>query len=232
MICQVVAPRITGDEVLCTAYSHELPRYGIKCGLTNFAAAYATGLLLARRLLKQNDLAEVYVGKEEADGEFYEVEEEEDRRPFKAILDVGLVRTTTGNKVFAAMKGAVDGGMNVPHNEKRFPAYNDDDGFSPEALKQRILGGHVADYMRSLKEEDEERYNKQFSKFIKEGVEPDGIEEMYKNAHKKIREDPTFTKKQRETPSEHKKWNQDKITLQQRKQNVMDKISAAMEGES
>ena len=36
--------------VVCAAYSHELPRYGVKVGLTNYAAAYCTGLLLARRV--------------------------------------------------------------------------------------------------------------------------------------------------------------------------------------
>jgi hypothetical protein len=47
-----------------------------------------------------------------------------DKRPFKALLDVGLVRTTTGNRVFGAMKGAVDGGVFIPHNTKRFPGYH------------------------------------------------------------------------------------------------------------
>jgi Ribosomal protein L18 len=36
--------------IVCAAYSHELPRYGVKVGLTNYAAAYCTGLLLARRV--------------------------------------------------------------------------------------------------------------------------------------------------------------------------------------
>ncbi|GFT70472.1 putative 60S ribosomal protein RP5L [Trichonephila clavipes] len=49
VICQVAYARIEGDVIVSAAYSHELPRYGIKVGLTNYAAAYATGLLLARR---------------------------------------------------------------------------------------------------------------------------------------------------------------------------------------
>ena len=47
---QVAYSRIEGDMILCAAYSHELPRYGVKVGLTNYAAAYCTGLLLARRV--------------------------------------------------------------------------------------------------------------------------------------------------------------------------------------
>ena len=34
---------------------------------------------------------------------------------FRANLDVGLTRTSTGARVFGALKGAVDGGINIPH---------------------------------------------------------------------------------------------------------------------
>lgn len=47
---QIAYARIEGDVIVCAAYSHELPNYGIKVGLTNYAAAYCTGLLLARRV--------------------------------------------------------------------------------------------------------------------------------------------------------------------------------------
>jgi large subunit ribosomal protein L5e len=45
------------------------------------------------------------------------------RKPFKAFLDVGLARITTGNKVFGAMKGAVDAGVHIPHSVKKFPGF-------------------------------------------------------------------------------------------------------------
>jgi large subunit ribosomal protein L5e len=90
----------------------------MQVGLTNYAACYATGLLLARRVLTNLGLADLYQGNPEAaapseDGGLYHVEEEGDKRPFRAFLDVGLVRTTTGSKVFAVMKvcggrGALD----------------------------------------------------------------------------------------------------------------------------
>lgn len=48
--CQVVYAKIEGDVVLAAAYSHELPQFGVTVGLTNYAAAYCTGLLLARRV--------------------------------------------------------------------------------------------------------------------------------------------------------------------------------------
>ncbi len=40
----------------------------------------------------------------QATGEDFNVEEGEGKRPFRALLDVGLVRTTTGNRVFGALK--------------------------------------------------------------------------------------------------------------------------------
>jgi len=46
----VAYAKIEGDVIVCAAYAHELPRYGVKVGLTNYAAAYCTGLLLARRV--------------------------------------------------------------------------------------------------------------------------------------------------------------------------------------
>lgn len=72
-------------------------------------------------------IAELYKGVEKVDGDLYNVSEkvkEGNKRPFKAFLDVGLIRTTTGNRTFGALKGAVDGGVYIPHNTKRFPGYH------------------------------------------------------------------------------------------------------------
>ena len=82
MIAQIVYARITGDVVMCAAYSHELPKYGIAVGLTNWAACYATGLLCARRVLTKLGLADRYEGNSNIDGTYYEVEaSEEDDAP-------------------------------------------------------------------------------------------------------------------------------------------------------
>jgi ribosomal protein L18 len=115
--------KIVGDICLAAAYSHELPKYGVEVGLTNYAACYCTGLLVARRLLKKLGMDEQYEGQEEPDGEYFMVEADGDTRPFTCVLDVGLIRTTTGAKVFGALKGAVDGGLNIPHSSKvRLPS--------------------------------------------------------------------------------------------------------------
>lgn len=226
IIAQIVAARVVGDEILTSAYAHELPRYGVKYGLTNYAAAYCVGLLAARRHLQKLGMDDLYKGVEEVNGEMVEIEEDEDRRPFTALLDIGLVATTTGNKAFAVMKGAVDGGMNVPHTEKRFPAYSKEDGFDPEELKSRILGSHVSEYMNYLLEEDEDAYQRQFAKFIAADIGPDDIEDMYLEAHKQIRADPSFKKKEKSTGEHNKNWRQSKRTYDERKQAVKEKIAA------
>merc|ERR1712222_275472 len=117
----------------------ELRGYGLNCGLTNYASAYATGLLTAGRLLKAKQMADMYKGNDKIDGALYSVQDHMgERRPFKAYLDVGLVRTTTGNRVFGAMKGACDGGLNIPHNEQRFPGFRWE---KPEANVGKKRGG-------------------------------------------------------------------------------------------
>ena len=68
------------------------------------------------QVLAKFGLSSLYEGAVDATGEDYNVEAAADGpRPFRAFLDVGLTRTTTGNRVFAALKGAVDGGIDVPH---------------------------------------------------------------------------------------------------------------------
>jgi len=153
VICQIVSSKIVGDEIYVRADSRELKQFGLTTGLTNYASAYATGLLAARRLLKKAGLDKLYAGNAKVDGEVYNVEEKEERRPFKAVLDVGLTRTTTGNRVFAALKGACDGGVNIPHSNKRFPGYKateKGESYNAKVHRERIFGVHVDKYMKKL----------------------------------------------------------------------------------
>jgi large subunit ribosomal protein L5e len=239
IICQLVTADIDGDKVFMAAYAHELKRYGIENGLTNWSAGYATGLLLARRALKKLDLDEKFVGVEEATGEFSLTEaaegddDGEERRPFKCFLDVGLHRTSTGARVFGVMKGASDGGLYVPHNEKRFPGYDPESKeLDADVLRKYIYGGHVAEFMETLADDDEERYKAQFAKYIDNDIEADGLEELYTDAHKAIREDP-FKKDEDEGErkdkaywkEEGKKYRKQKISRDEKKQRVKDKIA-------
>ncbi|EFJ17161.1 hypothetical protein SELMODRAFT_154687 [Selaginella moellendorffii] len=229
IVAQIAYATIAGDVIMAAAYAHELPRYGLKVGLTNYAAAYCTGLLLARRLLTKMGMADIYEGNTDVNGEDYNVETlDENRRPFRALLDVGLVRTTTGNRVFGALKGALDGGLDIPHSEKRFAGYSKEDkSLNAEVHRKYIYGGHVAAYMLKLKDEDPEKYQSHFSQFIKEGVEPESLEELYTKVHAAIREDPS----PREPPPKkdhgpHKKVKPTKLSYEQRKANLINRIKA------
>jgi len=228
IITQVAYAKIEGDAIVCAAYSHELPRYGVKVGLTNYAAAYCTGYLLARRVLKQFGLDQTYKGNENINGEYYEVEDGEERGAFRAHLDIGLARTSTGARVFAILKGCADGGINIPHSEKRFPGYDTESKeLNAEVHRKHIFGQHVAEYMRKLMDEDEEAYKKQFSRFIKLGITPDELEDIYKKAHAAIRANPDLVKKEKmQTDQKPKRWNKKKLTLADRKNKIAQRKEA------
>jgi large subunit ribosomal protein L5e len=232
VIVQVVYAKLQGDFVLCAATSKELPRYGIKHGLTNWTAAYATGLLCARRALTKLGLADKYEGVTEPDGTMTLTEAlgDDEPRPFKCFLDVGLKRTTTGNRLFGALKGASDGGIFIPHNEKRFPGYDvESKELDAEVLEKYITGGHVAEYMESLEEEDDERFKKQFSTYLADGVGSEDIEEIYTNAYAAIRENPEFVPTEKDTEkwkSESAKFRTAKLTHAERAARVQEKIAA------
>ena len=237
IIAQIVTSEISGDKVFMAAYAHELKPYGITHGLTNWSAAYATGLLLARRVLKKLELDEHFTGVEEADGEYNITEaveiDGEERRPFKVFLDVGLTRTSTGARVFGAMKGASDGGLYVPHSENRFPGFDiESKELDAETLRKYIFAGHVAEYMETLADDDAERYQSQFSGYIEDDLEADGLEELYQDAHKQIREDPwkkdeeAGEKKSKDHwKAESKKYRSNKLSKAEKEERVKAKIA-------
>lgn len=200
VIAQVVYAELAGDRVLCQADSAEFRKWGLDTGLTSYAAAYATGLLLGRRLLKQLGMDELYVGKQEADGEKHEPSAEtiDKRRPFMVILDVGIRRPTIGNRVFAVMKGASDAGLYIPHSNKKFPGFEKIDKkksiYTAEVHKDRIFGCHIDEYMEKFQETET---NKQFSKWKKvlKAAGVDSVEDMFSMIHEKIRADPSRAQK-------------------------------------
>mmetsp|Transcript_77198 Transcript_77198/g.133886 ORF Transcript_77198/g.133886 Transcript_77198/m.133886 type:complete len:317 (+) Transcript_77198:81-1031(+) len=246
VICQIAYATIAGDVIVAHASSNELTKFGIPCGHKNYAAAYATGLLIARRTLKTFGLDETFKGKEELDGEEYHIEDEDtEQRPFKAILDVGIRRTCVGARMWGALKGAVDGGLHVPHSAKNFPGFKpaeekgQDPEYDAEAHKERIFGGHVKEYMEMLQEEDPTKYEAHFAKYIAAGIEADGMEEMYSGAHEKIREEPEFEGAEKKEITWERKGNavtasdgtetsrSIKLSLKQRREKVRQKIAAA-----
>jgi large subunit ribosomal protein L5e len=242
ILTQIIWATIQGDRVLCQADSSELKNFGLEAGLTNYASAYATGLLCARRLLKQLGLNDMYKGVEKPNGELYDLYgdnqgERGEKRPFKAFLDVGLVRTTTGNRVFGAMKGAVDGGVYIPHNNKRFPGYSvekkvevkpqrgkkkqeaeEDAGassFDAAVHRDHIFGKHVQGYMDLLKKENKSKFESHFSKWIKclAKNKANNVEALYTKVHAEIRKNPDRKKVERKGTPVHKAISKDKARV-------------------
>jgi len=159
-----------------------------------------------------------------------------------------LRRTCAGARMWGALKGAVDGGLHVPHSIRKFPGYVDPEekGGEPQydtsAHLERILGNHVSEYMSMLEEEDQERYKIQFAKFLENDLEADSLEDMYKECHTKIRENPVFEKAAAKTVKHEVLGNNTKTTVdgdeneyvrqrrlskEQRKGRVAQKIAAA-----
>ena len=68
----------------------------------------------------------------------------------EAVLDIGLAASTPGNRVYAALRGMVDAGLEVPHGEDVLP---DDD---------RVNGAHIdesiADKVEACRTTIEEAY--------------------------------------------------------------------------
>merc|ERR1712028_147005 len=236
-----------GDKVVCSASSAELGKYGIPIGHKNYAGAYATGLLIARRCLKKFGMDDKFKGKDTIDGEEYHIEEEteEEKKPFKCILDVGLRRSVGGARMWGALKGAADGGLHVPHSAKNFPGFKPaeekgaDPEYDAEAHKDRIFGNHVKEYMEMLQEEDPTKYEAHFAKFLSNGIEPEKVEDMYTEAHSKIRSNPDHKAKKNKGIKWERKGNKVtssdgkdvirscKLSLKQRRAKVAAKIAAA-----
>jgi large subunit ribosomal protein L5e len=200
VIAQVVSATVNGDRIFAQADSRELKRFGLTSGLSNYSAAYATGLLLARRLLKKVGLDATFAGIAKADGSEYKIDEiTSERRPFRAILDVGLRATTNGSKIFAVLKGATDGGLAVPHSTKKYPGTKSEgDSITEDAKvhRERIVGAHIDRYMNSIKK-DKVRFDLQFSRWTKTLAEAkiDSVEKLFLKIHEEIRKNPDFVKK-------------------------------------
>jgi hypothetical protein len=86
-------------------------------------------------------------GRDGKKSEHYVAKMDDEKKPFRVYLDVGIRVTTTGARIFGAMKGATDGGLDIPHNEKRFPGYNRDNKKcvpGPRALPSAVGGAPAA----------------------------------------------------------------------------------------
>ncbi len=103
---QLVVQGDQGDETLAHAHTGELEEYGWEAPTGNLPAAYLAGHIAGERALEHHD---------------------------EAVLDVGLNHVTPQNRVFAALKGAVDAGLEVPHGDDVMPEW------------ERVRGEHIAE---------------------------------------------------------------------------------------
>ena len=145
----------------------------------------------------------LYKGLEEASGENWNADENfSERRPFMAVLDIGLARATTGARIFGCLKGACDGGLYIPHSTRRYPgaskarrkkkaeySYKASQG---QQHRDKIFGQHIQIYMDELEESDATQYQKQFSRWIKclEANKTESLEVLYTKVHAQIRANP------------------------------------------
>lgn len=146
-IAQIIKVNLDGDETVVSAHSKELKKMGWLGSGKNTSAAYLTGFLAGKKALE--------AGIEDA------------------VLDIGLKSSTRGARIFAALKGAVDAGLNIPHNDIVLPA------------DERIRGEHVAAYAESLSDEEVE---KKFSLYIKNGLSPKDLPDHFESIKQKIEE--------------------------------------------
>ncbi|CAF3370248.1 unnamed protein product [Rotaria sp. Silwood1] len=112
---------------------------------------------------------------------------------------------------------------------RRFPGYSrEGKKFDADVHRQHIFGLHVANYMTSLKDENPDLYAKQFSRFVKAGIEPSSFEALYKAAHAAIRADPSPSpKKQKKADApKPKRWNKVKLARSSRKNRVQQRKTA------
>lgn len=108
--CQLVDWSAGGDKVNITQTGGDLvANYGWPENLSqkNIPASYLVGFAMGK--------AAVAAGHSEA------------------VLDIGLAASSSGSRVFAALKGMVDAGLDIPHSDEIIPS---DD---------RISGSHVDD---------------------------------------------------------------------------------------
>lgn len=148
---QVVNYLRDGDETVACAHSSELNKFGFT-GNKNIPSCYLTGYLLGKRA--------VAVGLNDA------------------VLDIGLHTPIKKCRLFAALQGAVDAGLNVPNSKEAVPE------------EHRLKGMHIIEFASKLSEED---LKKRFSEYLIKGNNPKELADKFAKAKSEI--DKNFSSK-------------------------------------
>lgn len=168
---QIVNAEATGDKVIIAAHSRELTKnYGWKGNCGNLPAAYLTGLLCGYRAMAK--------GLREA------------------VLDIGLQTPSKGARIFATLKGVLDAGVSIPHDEGKLPE------------EERLSGQHIAGYAKILSD-NPDAYQRRFSENLSKGLNPEQIPEHFSSVKEKIvssfqKEKPPKVKKKKPSVKEKK----------------------------
>ena len=113
IIAQIVESKEAKDFTKIGITSRILKKFKWNYSFKNLPACYLTGLIIGKLALK-NGIKE-------------------------AILDIGLHKSTKGNRIYAVLKGALDAGLNIPHSKEVLPS------------EDRIRGEHIANYLEKFK---------------------------------------------------------------------------------
>ncbi|XP_037474029.1 60S ribosomal protein L5-1-like [Triticum dicoccoides] len=107
---------------------------------------------------------------------------------------------------FQDCHGALDGGLDIPHSDKRFVGFKKDEKQLDTGIHcNYIYEDHVADYMKSIADAEPEKYQFHFGEYIKKGIAADDMEALHKKVHATIPADPTMAKLSKEPPKTHKR---------------------------
>lgn len=120
IIAQIIEYSREGDKTLVNTSSLELKKYGYKGHKGNVSAAYLTGLLCGVKAIK--------------------------KKVNEVVLDTGLHTPVHGSNVFGILKGALDAGLSIPHDEKALPS--EERIFSKpntSEIKEKILSSKVGE---------------------------------------------------------------------------------------
>ena len=145
--CQIVKYSGKGDVIVASADTRQLSKLGWLGHGGNLPSAYLTGLLCGKKA--------------------------KEKGVTQCILDMGLNSSTKGFRIYAALRGALDAGIKVPHSP---------DVLTPE---DRVSGAHISAWAEKLKS-DKEKYQKIFSLYLKKGLKPEEIKKHFEDTKKKI----------------------------------------------
>jgi large subunit ribosomal protein L18 len=146
---QVVTATPIGDRTVIAAHSSELEKFSWKAGTGNLPASYLTGMIAGYRALHASIK--------------------------KAILDIGLHPSIRGSRLYAALRGAAEAGLEIPHDKEVLPE------------DSRINGEHIAAYARMLSTEPS-KYQRTFSAYLRAKMKPEELPAHFNEVKARISE--------------------------------------------